>query len=163
MFESKLTVTVEIPGLAEALEHLAAALLDGKAIAGIMAAAKERRGDAAPGPMMSYTPVPAASTPPVAPPVSPAPAAPVPPVNPAPSPMPQPQAAPPVTPPVAPAPTYTYEQVGTAGADLLRDNPGLMPTLTALMNKYGVQLITALRPEQLGPFATELRGLGAKL
>jgi len=65
--------------------------------------------------------------------------------------------------PVTPAPTYTIEQVAKAGADLARDNPGMMGPLMALLQRYGVQTVTDLRPEQLGAFATELRGLGAKI
>lgn len=71
--------------------------------------------------------------------------------------------APPVMPPVAPAPAYTMEQVGKAGADLVAANPGMMPTLMGLMQKYGVTMVTDLKPEQLGPFATELRALGGKI
>lgn len=62
-----------------------------------------------------------------------------------------------------PAPAYTYEAVAKAGADLVASRPDLMPTLTALLQKFGVQAVTALKPEQLGPFATELRQLGAKI
>ena len=55
------------------------------------------------------------------------------------------------------------EQIGKAGADLATQAPGKMPELLALLQKYGVRAITELMPEQLGAFATELRGLGAKL
>ena len=65
--------------------------------------------------------------------------------------------------PVAAAPTYTVEQIGKAGADLVSQDAAKMPELLALLQKYGVQAITQLKPEQLGAFATELRGLGAKL
>lgn len=97
-------------------------------------------------PAAPATPIPAA----VSIPAAPVPCAPMP-------------SAAPTTPavPVAPAPTYTFEQVGKAGADLVAANPGMMPTLMTLMQKYGVQLVTDLKPEQLGPFALELRGLGA--
>lgn len=66
-------------------------------------------------------------------------------------------------PPVAAAPTYTMEQVGKAGADLVAANPSMMPTLMGLMQKYGVTMVTDLKAEQLGPFATELRALGGKI
>lgn len=110
-----------------------------------------------------------------------APAAPAAPVNPTPAPAPvNPVAAPvatapvagpqvttpgnaPTTAPVAAAPTYTVEQIGKAGADLVSQDAAKMPGLLALLQKYGVQAITQLKPEQLGAFATELRGLGAKL
>lgn len=113
-------------------------------------------------------PAPAAPAAPVNP--TPAPA----PVNPAPAPAPvaaAPVAGPQVTPPgnapatapVAAAPTYTVEQIGKAGADLVSQDAAKMPGLLALLQKYGVQAITQLKPEQLGAFATELRELGAKL
>lgn len=104
-------------------------------------------------PAAPMTPIPAAA--------APAPAAPVP-NAPMPGAVPIAPAAP-AQPPVAPPPTYTFEQVGRAGADLVAANPALMPTLMNLMQRYGVQQVTELKSEQLGPFATELRGLGAKL
>lgn len=99
-------------------------------------------------------------------------AEPVVPVNPMPAPVvTAPVAGPQVTPPgnaptaapVAAAPAYTVEQIGKAGADLVSQDAAKMPGLLALLQKYGVQAITQLKPEQLGAFATELRGLGAKL
>ena len=65
--------------------------------------------------------------------------------------------------PVAEAPTFTVEQVGKAGADLIAANPGKMAELQALLAQFGAPCVTALKPEQLGPFATALRGLGANL
>lgn len=124
-------------------------------------------------------PTPAPAVPPVV--TVPAPAAPAAPINPTPAPTPvnpapAPVAAAPVagpqvtTPgnaptaaPVAAAPTYTVEQIGKAGADLVSQDAAKMPGLLALLQKYGVQAITQLKPEQLGAFATELRGLGAKI
>ena len=115
-------------------------------------------------------PIPAPAAPPVSAPVTPTPAPA--PVNPAPAPVAAaPVAGPQVTPPgnapavapVAAAPTYTVEQIGKAGADLVSQDAAKMPELLALLQKYGVQAITQLKPEQLGAFATELRGLGAKL
>lgn len=75
----------------------------------------------------------------------------------------------PVTPPPAPntavplasAPTYSTDQIAKAGAELAQ--AGKMNDLLMLLQQYGVQAITELRPEQLGPFATALRGLGANL
>jgi len=80
------------------------------------------------------------------------------------APAPAPSAAP-VTPqvPTASAPAYSYEAVCKAGADLAASRPDLMPSLTALLQKFGVQAVTELKPEQLGPFATELRQLGADI
>lgn len=102
--------------------------------------------------------------PPPAVPVNPSPA---PTPAPAPGPAPTPvaasaNAAPPVV-PTAPAPGFTLEQVGKAGADLIASNPAKMPELLGLLGQFGVQAITELKPEQVGAFATALRGLGAKL
>lgn len=65
--------------------------------------------------------------------------------------------------PLAPAPSFTLEQIGKAGADLLRDNPNKYPELMALLGQFGVSVVDQLKPEQYGPFATALRGLGAKI
>lgn len=95
-------------------------------------------------------------------PAAPAPITPTPaPATPTPAPAPVPLA--PAAPPLAPAPTYTYEQIGTAGANLVAANPGAMAAVQGLLQRYGVQLVTDLKPDQLGPFATELRGLGAQI
>ncbi|MCI9273742.1 MAG: hypothetical protein HFE39_07280 [Clostridiales bacterium] len=61
------------------------------------------------------------------------------------------------------APSFTVEQVGKAGADLLAADPGKMPELLGLLNQFGAQAITELKPDQIGAFATALRGLGAKI
>jgi len=65
--------------------------------------------------------------------------------------------------PTAPAPAYTIERVANAGAALVESNPGIMPQLFGLLNQYGVQAVTELKPDQLGPFATALRGMGARI
>lgn len=145
MFEGKLTI--EVPGLAAALEHLAAAI-----------ACREQTPPAAPvappaAPMGDPAPYPA-------------PAAAVPtsetaaPINPTQTPgcVPGPGPA-----PVAPPPSYTHEQVGKAGADLIAANPAKMQELMSLLQQFSVPAITALKPEQLGAFATALRGLGAEI
>ena len=69
----------------------------------------------------------------------------------------------PTTVPVAAAPTITLEQVAKAGADLISSNPTKMPELLALLKQFGVPAVNALKPEQIGAFATALRGLGAKI
>jgi hypothetical protein len=71
--------------------------------------------------------------------------------------------APPAAPVPVAAPSYTLDQVTRAGADLITARPDLMGSLMALLPKYGVQTLAALQPEQLGPVATELRALGAKI
>ena len=74
---------------------------------------------------------------------------------------PVPAAAPVV--PLSQGPTYTLAQIAKAGADLISQNPGLMPQVNALLAQYGVQAATDVKPEHYGAFATALRGLGAKI
>lgn len=72
--------------------------------------------------------------------------------------------APAETVPSVPAPTnskpVTLDDLGRAGAALIDQNK--MPQLIALLAKYGVQAVTQLKPEAFEPFAAELRALGAK-
>ena len=89
-------------------------------------------------------------------------------VNPTPSPvMTTPgvaQTAPtPVAVPTTPAPGITGDMVAKAGADLIAANPAAMAQLNALLQKYGVGCAQELRPDQIGPFATEMRALGARI
>ena len=70
---------------------------------------------------------------------------------------------PPAAVPVTPAPGFTVEQIAKAGADLIGAQPAMMADCQALMQRYGIAQITQLRPDQLGAFATELRGLGARI
>lgn len=63
--------------------------------------------------------------------------------------------------PLAEAPKYTVEQIMTAGAALV-DN-GKTQELIALLHSFGVQAVTELKSEQLGAFATAMRGIGAKI
>lgn len=65
--------------------------------------------------------------------------------------------------PTSPAPGITLEQIGRAGADLITADPGKMPQLMELLQQYGAPSIQHLRPDQIGAFATALRGLGAKI
>ena len=143
MFEAK--ITIETPSLSQALNRLADAMT---------------RHTVQPVPVAPPTaPATVQTTPPAAP-VAPPPAAPVAPANPIPpvSTVPPAPAA-----PLAPAPSFTLEQIGKAGADLLRDNPNKYPELMALLGQFGVSVVDQLKPEQYGPFATALRGLGAKI
>jgi ABC-type hemin transport system substrate-binding protein len=48
-----------------------------------------------------------------------------------------------------------------AGAALM--DAGKANELIALLQAFGVQAVTLLKPEQLGAFATELRKLGAQI
>ncbi len=65
--------------------------------------------------------------------------------------------------PLAQAPTFTLEQVSKAGADLVTVQPAKMQELMNLLAQFGVQTVNALKPEQLGAFATALRGMGAQI
>ena len=65
--------------------------------------------------------------------------------------------------PTSPAPQITGDMVAKAGADLLAQNPAAMPQLMGLLQKYGVGCAQELKPDQIGPFATEMRALGAKI
>jgi len=65
--------------------------------------------------------------------------------------------------PTTPAPQITGDMVAKAGADLIAANPANMGPLNALLQKYGVSCAQELRPDQIGPFATEMRALGAKI
>lgn len=69
----------------------------------------------------------------------------------------------PVAVPTTPAPEITGDMVAKAGADLIAANPAAMGPLNGLLQKYGVGCAQELRPEQIGPFATEMRALGAKI
>lgn len=73
-----------------------------------------------------------------------------------------PAGAPPIqnTVPTA-APAYSVDQIAKAGAELAQ--AGKMPQLMGLLQQFGVQAVTQLPPEQYGPFAAALRGLGAQL
>lgn len=143
--EVTVRVTVQIPALEQLLPHLAA-FMDSAATPA-PASATPAATPATP----AATPAPVSSSP--AAPVMPAPTAPA--TSPA---MPAPTA--PAAAPTA-APAYTTEQIAKAGADLVQ--AGKMPQLMALLQQYGVQAVTQLRPEQYGEFATALRGLGAQL
>lgn len=152
----EIKVTVNCPELAELAD----------AIRGRCAAPGAPAAPAAP---TALTPPPAAPVVPVVPvvPVTPA-SAPV--TTPAPvsaptMPVPTDPVSAPAAPVAAPAPTaapsYTSEQLAKVGADLVQ--AGKMPQLLALLAQYGVQAVTQLPPEQYGPFALALRGLGGNI
>ncbi len=130
----EMTIKVEAPALAAAIEKLAAAITPRDS--NILTPDESRQPVAAP---MTPTQPPVAAPGPVptAPPVAPAPVVPV------------------------TAPTYTLDQIAKAGAALV--DAGKMDQLLALLGKYGVAAVTQLTPEQYGSFATELRALGAQI
>ena len=142
--------------------HLPAAVLDflerlstGHAVSG-------------PAVLAASVPAPAAQPSPAPVPVTPVPVA-----QPAaaPAPVAQPAAAPaPVAQPVAtPAPVaapttaraFRFEDIQLAATSLC--DTGKRAEVLALLAKYGIQALSALPAEQYGAFATELRGLGAKI
>lgn len=146
MFEVK--VTVYCPDLAAAITGLAA-LMNGQA-------RPTQAAQAAPAVCATQTAAnvptaPVAQLPPTAPPVTQTP------------PTAQPSTQAYTVVPTTPAPSFSHDQVGKAGADMIAANPAKMPELMALLRQYGVQAITQLAPEQLGAFATALRGMGAKI
>lgn len=142
----EMTIKVEAPALAAAIEKLAAAITPPDP--NILTPDEPRPPVAAPV-ALTQPPVAAPGPVPTAPPVTSAPpAAPAAPAAPAP--------AVPVT-----APTYTLDQIAKAGAALV--DAGKMEQLLALLGKYGVAAVTQLTPEQYGNFATELRALGAQI
>lgn len=162
-------VTVEIPGLPEAINFLASAISAGATVTAPVkpaevnqpvdfASAHPYPGTGAQAPSANPSPAPAAPAPvptPAAAPAAPvmATAAPAPAVSP----------SNPVAPVAAPAPApaaITVEDLGRAGAGLI--DAGKMPQLMGLLGKYGVQAITQLQPGQIGPFAAEMQALGAK-
>lgn len=76
---------------------------------------------------------------------------------------PDPMPTPAPTVPLSQGPTYTMAQIAKAGADLISQNPGLLPQVNSLLSQYGVQAVTDIKPEYYGAFATALRGMGAKI
>ena len=115
---------------------------------------------AAPAP--AATPV---AAPVVVPPTTPAPAQVAPASSPTPAPAPTPaipSAAPASAVPTG-APTYSIDDIARAGAALAQQGPDKIAALTGLLQQFGLQAVTQLRPEQMGPFVTALRGLGAQI
>lgn len=102
----------------------------------------------APQPAVNPTPAPAA--------VIPQTAAPTAPSAPAPSP------AIPMT-PVTEAPKYSIDDIARAGAELAQQGPDKIAALTGLLQQFGLQAVTQLRTEQMGPFVMALRGMGARI
>lgn len=109
--------------------------------------------------------VPAASVPAPAaqPSPAPVPVTPVPVAQPAAAPAPVAQPAPAPAPAAAPttARAFRFEDIQLAATSLC--DTGKRAEVLALLAKYGIQALSALPAEQYGAFATELRGLGAKI
>lgn len=169
---SEVKITIEAPGLVEAINALAAA----------MAGKTPCTSNIGPGTEAPAPAVPQMPTQPVAPAIPPqmpqAPAAPVPTSYPAAAPVapqmptqpvpaapsmttPAPVSAPASVPSVPSNPAITIEALSNAGAALCEK--GMMPQLVGLLQKYGCQAITQLKPEYIPAFAAELRALGAAI
>ena len=132
--------------------HLPAAVLDflerlstGHAVSG-------RTVQAAPVPAPAAQPSPA-----------PVPVTPVPVAQPAAATAPVAQPVPAPAPAAAPttARAFRFEDIQLAATSLC--DTGKRAEVLALLAKYGIQALSALPAEQYGAFATELRGLGAKI
>lgn len=140
----EIRVTVDFPGLPEALTALADAL-GKRAEAGCHRCStqtdevKEVEAAAAANPT---APAQAASTT----------------VTAAPTPA---QPAAPTTASAVRAETYTLDALSRAGAALV--DAGMMPQLLDLLTKYGVRAVVQLPKEQYGAFADELKALGVQL
>lgn len=140
---------------------------------------------AAPTPAPTPASVPAPAPAPVAPAPAPVPTPPQPPVNPthAPqaAPIPYPTTATTASPMTAPAPApsapapsnpivpgteppkFSIDDIARAGAELAQQGPDKITALTGLLQQFGLQAVTQLRPDQMGPFVLALRGLGARI
>lgn len=157
MFEVK--VTVELPGIPDALNNLARAIAENGFAKPVTAVEAKGETDA---PVITTTPAPVAALAeqpaPVQQPVAPAPVA---------TPVEQ---STPVQPPVAPAPaptagqpeeTFTMNDLSVAGAKLVEQ--GKMDAVVTLLQRFGVAAITQLKEEQYADFAKSLRAMGASI
>lgn len=117
-------------------------------------------GHAVSGPAVQAASVPAPAAQPSP---APVPVTPVPVAQPAAAPAPVAQPAPAPTPAAAPttARAFRFEDIQLAATSLC--DTGKRAEVLALLAKYGIQALSALPAEQYGAFATELRGLGAKI
>lgn len=158
-------ITVEAPGLEQAMNNLAGALRN----SGINAQPATAPVNAPRAPMAPAAPIQpqAPVQAPAAPVNNPGPAAPVsapvqaPMMAPAPVQMPQRAPAPMPQATQAPATGVTLDAIINAGAGLVEK--GMMAQVVALLGKYGLQAVNQLQPAQYEPFAAELRALGANL
>lgn len=159
----EIKVTVEIPGMTEAINNLAQAIADKKPVAAQAVETMKREAPAvqASAPVASGTPV-AASV---------APAAPVQPPTPAPAPV--APVAPPVTPAASTASAPAQQQTPTAAKRITLDDlslagaklvdAGKMDALINTLQSFGVAAITLLREDQYASFADCLRSMGANI
>ena len=162
----EIKVTVEIPGMTEAINNLAQAIADKKPVAAQAVETMKREAPAvqASALVASGTPVAASVTP----------AAPVqPPVQTTPAPAPVAPVAPPVTPAASTASAPAQQQTPTAAKRITLDDlslagaklvdAGKMDALINTLQSFGVAAITLLREDQYASFADCLRSMGANI
>lgn len=65
--------------------------------------------------------------------------------------------------PVTEAPKYSIDDIARAGAELAQQGPDKIAALTGLLQQFGLQAVTQLRTEQMGPFVLAMRGMGARI
>lgn len=161
MFEVK--VTVELPGIPDALNNLARAIAENgfaKPVKAVEAKAETDVPTITPATVPAPAPVtaPAEQPAPVQQPVAPAPVV---------APVEQPT---PIQPPVAPASapttgqpeeTFTMNDLSVAGAKLVEQ--GKMDAVVTLLQRFGVAAITQLKEAQYADFAKSLRAMGASI
>lgn len=117
-------------------------------------------GQAMSGPAVQAASIPAPAAQPSP---APVPVTPVPVAQPAAAPAPVAQPVPAPAPAAAPttARAFQFEDIQLAATSLC--DTGKRAEVLELLTKYGIQALSALPAEQYGAFATELRGLGAKI
>lgn len=117
-------------------------------------------GHAVSGPAVQAASIPAPAAQPSP---APVPVTPVPVAQPAAAPAPVAQPVPAPAPAAAPttARAFQFEDIQLAATSLC--DTGKRAEVLELLTKYGIQALSALPAEQYGAFATELRGLGAKI
>ena len=142
MFEAR--VTVDLPGIADAIHDLACAI----------------RGTARPATVQAMPEcIPAAPVP--APDPEPIPVAPAPAPEPEPIPVAETQTATPAEEQPAPAKKYTFEQISKAGAALCADLSKMEKLVSLLNDKYKVPAITMIDESKYTDLANDLIALGA--
>ena len=157
----ELKVTVELPGIPEALNNLAHALMN-------QAIGHVDLNDPAPSPAAEaleenrrVIQMPKPEEPKPESPVSPLEMEAIEVVTETKPEEPKPEQKPEEPKPEAKKPSYTFDQISRAGADLC--SKGMIKDLTELLNtKYKVQAITQLRPEQYDAIAEDLIAKGAQ-
>lgn len=156
MYEFK--ITVEIPGLAEAISNLAAAFSTGQVHTVCNQHGTSNHHIENVGTVNMDIPVVKENPTTEAAPVQDAQTSDTVAPTPAPDPAPTTVAT---TAPAAPAKNYTVDDLSRAGATLI--DQGKMPQLIDLLKKYGVQAVTQLDASQYPAFVEDMKALGAAL